>query len=648
MQHQYTPPPPSPHGEGSSQFITPASILVSVLTQGTRSTRNGRLVVSTRTTLGTLAQRIRTSETLATRTAALRAILAEEGRDGRYASQKLVMPAIIPASSAPAGSLVKGLSPAQFHTRLYGYDIDEDREHLDLVSLRAALIDAPGTVMVGVSCAGDGLYALIAGPLASTDTEYTAQWSAIAAGMPAGAANSDQSKTFTRLRFLAHDPELWLATAVQPLPGAQALASSPPDTGRVPPSPARPPSAQRPIMTGSPTSPRQGHRSTDWGYVIATIALETFGEPTTRRGDEWRYGNHGSLVVNVGGAWAGRWKSWETGGGGGAVDLLQEHLGLDRQAAWQWLRDRRLIDLSPASPSSTASSHPGTPRAGVAPHPHGPDAPRLAIAQALRTAAEEISADPDHPARRWLAHRHLWRPEVPLPSAVKWVPATVAPFRGLHQGAGSIAVIMAQPGAWTETWPNSPTLTAIHLVSIRSDGTATLDRPEDQGGKGKRFYGLVSGSVAILGNPLLAEATASVRVIEGLADGLALASRFEGPVIAALGTPQRLAKDITLLEWLATSPYGVVIHADADAPGQAAARALRRALHAAGVQVRAVLPPEGTGKDSADIAKNSPFLPLSNSWVDYASTLREMHPAWPCWEIARQADIATTGGHNDR
>ena len=29
----------------------------------------------------------------------------------------------------------------------------------------------------------------------------------------------------------------------------------------------------------------------------------------------------------------------------------------------------------------------------------------------------------DHPARLWLANRHLWRPELPLPAAVRWIGA---------------------------------------------------------------------------------------------------------------------------------------------------------------------------------------------------------------------------------
>ena len=255
-----------------------------------------------------------------------------------------------------------------------------------------------------------------------------------------------------------------------------------------------------------------------------------------------------------------------------------------------------------------------------------------------------------------MADRCLWRPEPPLAASVRWISATNPLFRGLHQGTGSIAVLMSTPSAWEATWPELPEPAAVHLVSIDGDGMPALDRPEDHTdrdgnplpGLGKRNYGSTTGTVAVIGNPDLEAATAPARVVEGLADGLALAARFEGPVIISIGTPARLAKDIDLVAWLARASHGAVIHADADDPGKNAGRVLRRALQDAGAQVRAVLPPEGSGKDCADIARNTPFPPLSELWADYADQLRTMHPTWPSWEIARQASIATEGGHDDQ
>ena len=337
----------------------------------------------------------------------------------------------------------------------------------------------------------------------------------------------------------------------------------------------------------------------DWGRVMEAVALEIMGEPRVRRGDQWRYGTHGSLVVNVNGIHAGRWRSWEDDKGGGVVDLLQYRLGLDRQEAWAWLQARQMADRD----LSTKRASPA-PQETLAPIPARPPTPRakqqrndeglLRFAQDLWAESLQVSTTPEHPARRWMAARHLWRRELPLPSAVRWIPADAPLFRGLHQGAGSIAVLMAPPSAWGAAWPHPPELSAIHLVSVAADGTAALDRPEHftnrrgdaRPGLGKRLYGGTTGTVVILGNPVLRETAAPVRIIEGLADGLALAARFEGPIIAGIGTPARLATDTEFVAWMATAPYGIVIHADADEPGQNSARALRRTLQDAGLQVR--------------------------------------------------------------
>ena len=395
----------------------------------------------------------------------------------------------------------------------------------------------------------------------------------------------------------------------------------------------------------------------DWGLVLEAVALEVIGQPPARCTHELRYGNRGSLVVHVSGPYAGSWKSWEDDVGGGVLDFLRYKIGLDRKEAWAWLQERRLVDNETAPQRHSTAPEP----APVTVPPKSSEqmstvSDQRPLARALWTASEQIPPLPGHPARRWMANRCLWRPELPLPSSVRWISAKNPLFRGLHQGIGSIAVCMAAPSAWEEAWPDLPEPAAVHLVSIDADGMPALDRPEDHTdrdgnplpGLGKRNYGSTMGTVAVIGNPDLEAATAPARVVEGLADGLALAARFEGPVIISIGTPARLAKDIDLVAWLARAAHGVVIHADADEPGQNAARALRRALQDAGAQVRAVLPPEGSGKDCADIARTAPFPPLSESWDDGAATLETMHPTWPHWEVARQTSIANDRGHDDQ
>ena len=208
-------------------------ITVSILSQGqkTQERRAGKsiVVIDGVSTLEDVVRGIRTSSNLEQKTVRLRALLAEGGRKGPYEKAKLEMPAIVPAMQAPKGTELKGL-PVQHHNGLYGFDIDEMREDLDLPAVRQSLIHAPGAVMVGTSCAGDALYSIFAGPAAQDEADYKRHWDAIAVGLPPAArvASGKASKNSNRLRFLAHDPDVWLAPGpVTPLAGARSLEAPP-------------------------------------------------------------------------------------------------------------------------------------------------------------------------------------------------------------------------------------------------------------------------------------------------------------------------------------------------------------------------------------------------------------------------------------
>ena len=250
-----------------------------------------------------------------------------------------------------------------------------------------------------------------------------------------------------------------------------------------------------------------------------------------------------------------------------------------------------------------------------------------------------IPVSHEHPARIWMGHRNLWRPNLPVPSLLRWLPAGMA-TTSQHPGAGSIVVMAAPPGAWTEAWPELPSAQGAQAIAIARDGQPTLDRPASRGGLGKRtLQGSASGSIVVLGCPVLTDTLEPVRVAEGLADALALASRYPGPVVATLG--KGVMTQAALAGWLAAAPAGVVVHADDDEAregrppaGVPAARALCRNIEAHGGRAEAVLPV--SGKDAADAATASPFWELPDGWTDYAKTLRET-TAWPRWEIARKA-----------
>ena len=70
------------------------------------------------------------------------------------------------------------------------------------------------------------------------------------------------------------------------------------------------------------------------------IAAELLGKPSSRTGQEWRWGRKGSLSVVIAGARTGMWFDHEAGTGGGMVDLVARTRGLSRREALDWTADR--------------------------------------------------------------------------------------------------------------------------------------------------------------------------------------------------------------------------------------------------------------------------------------------------------------------
>ena len=300
------------------------------------------------------------------------------------------------------------------------------------------------------------------------------------------------------------------------------------------------------------------------------------------------------------------------------------------------------------APTGVAQGRFPRPAGGSVPEPRKPrqqrllteDTDRIQLARGVWQSAVNIGAkETDHPAWHWLNTRNLWRPEFPLPSSLRWLPASAHwSGRGQHTGAGSIVALVAQPWAWADAWPGLPEPQAVELIAVKSDGRPALDRPANSGGLGKRTHGPKTGAVVVFGCPDLALAMGPARVAEGVADALAVASRYPGPAVATLGTSGM--GDGELAEWLATCREGITIHADADAAGERKARVLRRqVIREAGGRVAAVKPVRG--KDAADAAACADFPPLPEDWKSYAATLQETTD-WPTWEIGRQASTLTT------
>lgn len=92
--------------------------------------------------------------------------------------------------------------------------------------------------------------------------------------------------------------------------------------------------------------------SNDFNGLIEPVALELLGEPASRRGDEWKWGNKGSLAVNVA---KDAWHDREAHEGGGVLALIERETGINSRAGQlNWLASRGYIDPL-VSPSEAPS-----------------------------------------------------------------------------------------------------------------------------------------------------------------------------------------------------------------------------------------------------------------------------------------------------
>ena len=86
--------------------------------------------------------------------------------------------------------------------------------------------------------------------------------------------------------------------------------------------------------------PTPAHNSqANIGAAMKAVAIELLGEPSIRKKKELRWGNQGSLSVNLD---KGTWYDHEAQEGGGVLDLVVREVGCKRAAAIQWLEQRGL------------------------------------------------------------------------------------------------------------------------------------------------------------------------------------------------------------------------------------------------------------------------------------------------------------------
>ena len=272
--------------------------------------------------------------------------------------------------------------------------------------------------------------------------------------------------------------------------------------------------------------------------AIAPVVCEhLLGDPTLKGHNEHRWGRRGSFRLRLE---SGRWQDFENAESGGVIELVQREMRVDKAGALRWLEQQGFLSGqdksgdfratsgktnsagSPYSPANRASST-------VPPERRGKETLRW-----LRRQILPISDAPDHPIRKWMRRRNLWRDEMPLPPSLRWIPFDAPVFRGTHSGIGAIALPLAPVNAWRAAYPDIPSPVAVQLLCIDADGKRT-DYQNAQGNRvDKPKFGNARLAVWTVGD-VRGE---RVSVCEGAADGLALAAREADPVLATLTVPR--------------------------------------------------------------------------------------------------------------
>jgi len=340
------------------------------------------------------------------------------------------------------------------------------------------------------------------------------------------------------------------------------------------------------------------------------VAEHLLGEPSSRSSRELRWGRKGSFRLKLD---TGTWSDFEAGDGGGVLALVMREERLDKAGALAWLEtqgfltDRResarIGAYGRVSGKSVAAGAPYSPAikgsTTMTPERRGVDALRWIRSQILPIADAH-----DHPVRNWMAKRNLWRPEMPLPPSLRWIPADAPLFRGSHSGIGAIAFPLAPTSAWRAAYPETPSPAAVQLVCIDADGERA-DYANSQGNRvDKPKFGNARLAVWTIGD-VRGE---SVSVCEGAADALAIAAREPDPVIATLSTPRPVLdweKQLSLFDFVTLWPDMDEEDELGRRPGLDAATALAQARKLAGLSIEMM--GVDIGKDAADAAHESPL-----------------------------------------
>ncbi|MDD9980873.1 MAG: toprim domain-containing protein [Gammaproteobacteria bacterium] len=304
-----------------------------------------------------------------------------------------------------------------------------------------------------------------------------------------------------------------------------------------------------------------------WPTIAADVARALLGEPSSCTRTELRYGRKGSLSVDV---VRGRWHDFETGEGGGVLDLVTRERG-SRAAALAWLEAEGFVAQRDPG-ARAAESRPGRP----------------AVETGNLTGAKSCAAQPARRADSRRFARRIWKQTRPLAGTVA---ARYLGARGVGHVAG-VPALRFHPGLSHPAAPGRfPVLVAgvqdvggrfagIQRTYLAPDGPRKAAVDPVRASLGHLIGGAVRLADPVDGRLLVGEGVettaAAVRVLD-----------WRGAAWATLGTSGLRAVEIP------AGVHDVVIAADRDpgGGGQLAAAALAGRLADEGRSVAIELPP---------------------------------------------------------
>ena len=240
----------------------------------------------------------------------------------------------------------------------------------------------------------------------------------------------------------------------------------------------------------------------DWPAVATAAATALLGDPTSRAPREWRWGRRGSFRLDLE---RGTWRDFETGEGGGVLDLVMRERRIGTKAeALEWLRAEGLVPGDHAA-TGTEPRPRRTPPPTKAARPK-PDPERERKAERVATIMAGARTRIGTPAEAYLIARRVWPPDWTAPP-VRWIPSGAWPG-DLPPGAAGAAVFPI-------TDRNALTV-AVQVEALDGSGRRVGWRRED---RYRRTFGRASGGVYLAHRP--PTSPRSVVIAEGPLDAIA-------------------------------------------------------------------------------------------------------------------------------